>query len=143
MPRRRLLLGAGALALLGLVALWYTLRPPPPESVPRADYERVQVGMSLAEVRTILGGPEFVTCIPEGHADPLKWGVPDPQEHWPPPGTTWAKLWKRNQKWIDWVEVAVNDSGIVTGARTLPKDAKPPRPSHLTVWDRLRRRLPW
>jgi hypothetical protein len=58
MRRRRLLLGAGVLALLGLVAVSALIRLQPfwPE-VSRANYDRIQTGMTLDQVEFLLGGP--------------------------------------------------------------------------------------
>jgi hypothetical protein len=61
MNRCRLLLGAGALALLGLTVVASLLliprqRPGVP-GVTRANYKRITTGMSKGEVEAILGGP--------------------------------------------------------------------------------------
>jgi hypothetical protein len=60
MRRRRLLLGAGALAWLGLaggLVVWLT-HPQP--GVTRANFYRLRVGMTEQEAEAILGRPETV-----------------------------------------------------------------------------------
>lgn len=56
--RKRLLLGAGALACLALLALlglwWLT----PRSAINRTNFEAIRGGMSEAEVERLLGGPE-------------------------------------------------------------------------------------
>ena len=58
MRRRRLLLGSGALALLGLAGMLVVtqlLRAGP--AITPASYERIREGMTEAEVEAVLGGP--------------------------------------------------------------------------------------
>jgi hypothetical protein len=53
--RRLLLVGLGALALLGCgLIVWLTY---PRHRLNQASYERIEVGMTLEEVEAILGGP--------------------------------------------------------------------------------------
>ena len=59
MRRRRLLLGAGALALLGLAGLWLaqSLRPGPEPGVTMESFRRLRLGMNEQEVEAIPGQP--------------------------------------------------------------------------------------
>ena len=116
MRRRRLLLGAGVLTLLGLTVIWLTLPHP---GVTWANYERIQDGMTLEEVRGILGGEGEKGLAHE-------------------PGL----VYDDQRVWVE------GDLGIVTffrSGRLVRKDAfalNPPLPAP-TFWDRLRRLLPW
>jgi hypothetical protein len=64
MPRRRLLLGAGALALLGLAAWTWLLVPPDPISPEGA--ARIREGMTIEEVEGVLGGGKAFLEYPSG-----------------------------------------------------------------------------
>jgi hypothetical protein len=67
MRRRRLLLAAGALALLAVVAAWtWLLVPRPGPGVTRANYERIREGMPLAEVEAIVGRKADYRLIEDG-----------------------------------------------------------------------------
>jgi hypothetical protein len=59
MRQRRplLLLGAWLLALVGIAGGLLVLVRPPLPGVTRANYERIQYGMTAAEVQSLLGGP--------------------------------------------------------------------------------------
>jgi hypothetical protein len=63
--RRRLLLGVGVVALLGLVALWFVTDGPAPtnSTVTRENFEKVQIGMPEGEVRKLLGEPSRVLIV--------------------------------------------------------------------------------
>jgi hypothetical protein len=119
MRRRRLLLGAGLLALLGLAGLvlaaWLT-RPQP--GVTEENYGRITYGMTLAEVQGLLGGEA---------------------EEWTPMGNTLIGTWRR-----DGLTVYVSFQGGRVWQRARMKDGQgwsemPPGPFP----DRLRHLLPW
>jgi hypothetical protein len=57
MHRNRLLLGAGALALLGIAGPVALLIPRPGAGITRENYERIGKGMTEAEVEDALGCP--------------------------------------------------------------------------------------
>jgi hypothetical protein len=57
-PRWRRLLPLVVPAVLALLfGLMLLLLPAPPQHVSRADFDRIQAGMSLADVEVLLGGP--------------------------------------------------------------------------------------
>jgi hypothetical protein len=70
---RRLLLGAGVLALLGLVVLFLTprLQPVPPPGASRENFHRLYLGMPRREVEALFGGPGLppftLAGIPDMH----------------------------------------------------------------------------
>jgi hypothetical protein len=81
MRRRRLLLVAGALALLGLAGLatflWLTTPPP---GVSRDNFYRLRKGMTLQEVEAILGEPgveEHPSFFPWMTHHLIGWGTSD------------------------------------------------------------------
>jgi hypothetical protein len=55
--RRLLLVGVGALALLGLAAFWLIADALPRPGITERNYRRIQMGMTLEEVQGILGEP--------------------------------------------------------------------------------------
>src|SRR5437868_4562391 len=55
--RRKLVLGVGLLACLGLVALVVWSLLPPKPGVTEANFLRLHAGMSQQEVRRVFGGP--------------------------------------------------------------------------------------
>jgi hypothetical protein len=57
MSKRRVLLGAGLLALLGLAGLVAWLTPHPGAGITQENTERIRPGMSEAEVEAVLGCP--------------------------------------------------------------------------------------
>jgi hypothetical protein len=65
MNKRRLLIVAGALTLLGMAGftlfLWLTTPPP---GVTRENFRRLRVGMSLPAVEALLGGPKTFSDYP-------------------------------------------------------------------------------
>ena len=118
MRRRRLLLGAGALALLGLAGL-VTWDAVPRPGVTRANGERIQEGMTEEQVVAILGrAPDRHPAVVPGYAAP---------------GTARAAYWKGDNGYIT---VTFTEGGIVT--RTISSWG--PEPGLL---DRLCRLLPW
>jgi hypothetical protein len=89
-------------------------------------FERIQEGMTLAEVEAILGGPprdytggSMVPIIILSNT------------------SAWAdsRMWVGDEMAID---VALDDSG-----RIFLKEARPVLPARDGSWDRLRRLLPW
>jgi hypothetical protein len=64
MPRRRLVLGAGALVLLGLASwlLPLTLFRPETPGVTPGNFRRLQFGMSMQDAERVLGGPGEMTA---------------------------------------------------------------------------------
>ena len=56
MKKRRLLLGVGVLAVLGMAGMVVWESQPRP-GITRANYERIREGMTLVEVEAILGRP--------------------------------------------------------------------------------------
>jgi hypothetical protein len=112
---RRLLLGAGALALLAVVAMWTWLLVQPRPGITWAKYKRIRVGMTLAEVEAILGRPADET---------VRVALEPPV----PPGRAWEGGGLRVTVWLD-------HAGAVSG-----KDLQPGRED--TLLERLRRLLP-
>jgi hypothetical protein len=120
MPRRRLLLGAGALALLAVVAAWtWLLVRHAGAGVTRENYERIREGMTEGQVVAILGrAPDRRPAVVPGYA---------------PPGTARAAYWKGDDGYIT---VTLTEGGLVT--RTI-SSWRPER----GFLGRLRRLLPW
>jgi hypothetical protein len=124
---RKYLLAVLAVCLL-LVGILVSLTPPRPCPVTKTGYERIEKGMSLAQVEEILGGPEgdyrtrpVLTLLPSGV------------------GLPWA-VWQGD---AGTAEVSFDRSGSVTLKRFL--EAEPPRPGLIETlrwrlerrWDRL------
>jgi hypothetical protein len=77
MRRRRLLLGVAVLALLGLAAwLALTMREAGGRPALRAAAAKVGLGMTAAEVETLLGGPP--SLVGEGAPGVATWDGPMP-----------------------------------------------------------------
>jgi hypothetical protein len=69
--RRRLVVGAGVLALLDLAGVFLVPRllPDPPPGVCRANFHRLYVGMPSHEVEALFGGPGKPPIITSGYVD--------------------------------------------------------------------------
>jgi hypothetical protein len=120
MRRRKLLaavVGLAVLVAVGVFALW-----PQAGRVTRENYQRIRIGMTLAEVETILGppgdyrsgrgetdyggddGPAYWQVDPEPYPKPLVWG----NTHWSTKeGDSWPS---RKGRWGVWV----SDSAIIS-----------------------------
>jgi hypothetical protein len=127
--RRRLLLGVlGAVALVACGLFAWLLLPRP--GVTRANYERIQEGMTLPEVEGILGGlPGNYSRFPDNEASlwALDWADPELSLHY----------FRGREAWVgDELAVAVwfNDQGRVRRKAAF----EVPEPTFL---DRLRRLL--
>jgi hypothetical protein len=133
MRKPRLLLGVGALALLGLAEA-----PVPPHAPPRkasvtvANYRRIREGMTAAQVRAVMGGPPGNYSKPGGALS--DWSASRGPVH---------------QEWVGddlIITVLFNDRGRVKGALVIGGCgcARMPEPEREpTLSDRLRRLLPW
>jgi hypothetical protein len=128
MRRRGLLLGAGALAMLGLgwFAVESLLYPEPTPGVSLENYWELKKGMTQKEVAAILGGPGQLW--PRAEGDGLSNGKT-------------RRDWKSAEWWITTtfdrhrtlVAFGIHEPG---GGLFLP-------PAPPTFWDRLRRLLRW
>jgi hypothetical protein len=118
--RRRVLLGAGVLAL-GLAAGLYAFLGLPVSWATWRIYERIQEGMTPAEVHALLGEPRARIDLP--HIDPRTL-LPRPDD----PG--WVELWTIEDTEI---QVYFDATGVVT--RVIVPNPPP------TFFQRLRRFL--
>jgi hypothetical protein len=128
MARRRLLVFAllAALVLIG-VSTW-ALWPEEQSAITRENSEKIRVGMTLAEVQTILGGPPRMEASSER---PFGWNLDMDQ---PPAGAAVAVA---THTWIGLhakVEVGVNGDGRVISVAT-----RHPADDHASLLDSLRR----
>jgi hypothetical protein len=130
MRRRRLLLAAGLLALLGVAGLllaWLT--PHPGAGITKENYERIREGMTFAEVEAILGPEGYQTkrplIVPVSGPTFPRWWIGDDAiitiefgpKGWGPPTPPFAEWQVTNKHYAE----------------------RPPEP----FLDRLRRLLPW
>jgi hypothetical protein len=131
MRKRRLLLGAGVLVLMGLaggIVLLHIL-PPEPEVTAEA-IERVQQGMMQDEVEHILGPPSNAMEIDMEDRFPDLWAeFSNLGSLWPP------EVWIGDEA----IVLIWFDDGRVVEKRLYPRH----HPTRKTFLDRLRRRLPW
>jgi hypothetical protein len=132
MRRRRLLLEAGALALLALTGLAVLRRLPPRPGITRANYERLREGMTVQQVEGILGGsPGNYSRFSDKEAGLWALDFEDPELS--------RQYFRGREVWVgDELAVAVwfNDGGLVR--RKAAFDIVEP-----TFLERLRRLLPW
>ena len=113
MRRRRVLLGAGALALLGVAGLVVAPHLLPPPCYPTQEKcERIKLGMPVGEALDILG-PAIPSCVVYSHGTASFFEFPDGS-----------------------VLLADDMHQRVTACEFTPN--RPP-----SLWDRLRRWLPW
>jgi hypothetical protein len=132
MRRRRLLLGAVVLALLGVAgALLPLMLPRRGAGITRANYEQIREGMTLDEVEAILGDPAGDYTGGQFYALPVPAVKFLPPRHIP-------------VIWRDWISkegcisIGFSESGQVGRKRLLPVERE-----HATFLDRLRHLLPW
>jgi hypothetical protein len=131
MRRRRLLLGLGAVVLLGLASFCVIAFAVPRSGVTLENYERIQVGMTLPEVEGILGTPVDGYFMDEDENVLYLADVVDDES---------GELSKLNILWVgDDVVVRVTlDSRKQVHSKSIEKKAHPS-----TLFARLRRLLPW
>ncbi len=130
MSSRRLLMFAVLVVLVLLGVSAWALWPHEQSAITRANVEKIQVGMSLAEVQTILGGPPRLEASLERR---FGWNL-DVQQ--PPAG---AEITVATHTWVGQhakVEVGVNGDGRVISLAT-----RHPADDDGSLFDSLRRRL--
>ena len=123
MRRRRLLLGAGLLALTLLGLGGWLLWPPMPASGPgvtRANFQRIREGMPLAEVEAILGQAPYSVSYTDSSERLLEE----------------AEWWNPNPAVLLIIHVDF-DRGQRVKAKHLRDRSRP------SLWNKLRRLLPW
>ena len=134
MHKRRLLLGAGVLALLGLAALllmWPT--PRPGAGITPENYERIRAGMTEREIAGVLGvrAGDYSGGRAYFPADPRWPRLPHGFEI---KGQETLRMWAGDEVavyvWFDWRGTAVD------------KMLRPVPPGD-SLWERLRLLLPW
>jgi outer membrane protein assembly factor BamE (lipoprotein component of BamABCDE complex) len=128
MVNRRLLMVAVLVTLVLLGVSAWALWPREQSAITRANAEKIQVGMTLAEVQTILGGPPRM----EGSLTrPFGWNL-DAQQRG-------AEVAVATHTWIGLhakVEVGVNGNGRVISLST-----RHPADDDASLFDSFRRRF--
>jgi hypothetical protein len=129
---RRLLLGLGTLALLGLAGCFMAYLRLPKPSITKANFDRIELGATAKEVTAILGPP---TAPPPG-VTKKKWALRESGGTYSP---RWLEEWMADGAIIR-IEYAPKESPFSDWQVTHQEyDELPPEP----FLDRLRRRLPW
>jgi hypothetical protein len=125
------LLMAGLVVLVGLAAvvLW-----PPPSRVTRENYDRIQAGMSRAEVDAILGPPGDYRTGPTRDGGGYRWRYIDES----PKG--WNCFWRADT--CD-VSVSFDTSGRVEQQLFNPDEKTKQGAIHDLLWRIERARLKW
>jgi hypothetical protein len=137
MRRRTLLVALAGLAVVvaaGAVALWSRA-----DRVTRANYERIQIGMTRADVEAILGPPGDYRSGPgelalfegdDGTGENMIW-MPDPATDIADTSLNWSRMpieqLEDQRLWATWVSdsfginISIDGSGGVVGKDGLPR----------------------
>jgi hypothetical protein len=114
---RWLLLGLLLACIVGVVLVVLALLPPTP-GITKENFDRIEVGMTRAEVEAILGGP----------------------------ANGWAPAWGNMRLENEWVDNASGDAATVNfdeNNRVVGAKHWDGWPDDRTVWQKILDRLPW
>ena len=144
------LVGLAVVVAAGVVMLW-----PWEDRVTRYNYDRIQIGMSLADVEAILGSPgdyrtglgETGILVGQGSTEAMVWTI-DPATDLVPKLPNWSAIPDDQRLWADWlsdsfvIDIAVDESGSVVEKIGWPRRTTKGRLDNL-LWRAKRQWLRW